>query len=138
VPRQRAAAGSAHPLVDVRVEHAVECVGATGGQNATDDGCGDEAQRRDTACRQEHHRDRGQQQQLDDAWLGQRHVGTEDVAARDPPGGIGGHCQVELGVGRHGHLLVIAGDGLRGSLVMDWAPGSAPSGGRLLGRGASA
>jgi hypothetical protein len=95
-------------------------------------------ERRDTACGQEHHRNRGQQQQLDDAWLGQRHVGTEDVAARDPPGGIGGHCQVELGVGRHGHLLVIAGDGLRGSLVMDWAPGSAPSGGRLLGRGASA
>src|SRR5262245_10759740 len=80
MPRQRAAPGAPHPLVDVGVEHAVERVGASGRKGAADHGRDDQPELRDSATGEEHHRHGRQEQQLDDAGLGERHVGTDDVS----------------------------------------------------------
>jgi hypothetical protein len=78
MPWQRTPGRAAHLGVDVGVEDAVECVGATRRQGAADDRGDHEPQRRHGLSRQEHDRDGGEQQQLDDPRLHQRDVGTDD------------------------------------------------------------
>jgi hypothetical protein len=101
VARQRAATGAAHLLVDVAVVDAVEGVGTAGGQGPADDGGDHEPQRRHATLGEEHHRDRGEEQELDHPRLGETDVGTHDVAdARLPRGSpVHGHLGVEGGHG---------------------------------------
>ncbi len=88
VARQWSAPGPEHLLVDVTVDHAVQGVGAPGGEGAADHRREDEPQGRNAALRQEHHRHRGQQQELDDAGLGEGDVRADHVepSARDREG----------------------------------------------------
>ena len=70
----RPVAGAVHLGVDVAVVDAVEGVGRAGAERAADEGRDDQPQRRNPLVRQEHHRDRRHEQQLDDARLGEREV----------------------------------------------------------------
>ena len=88
-------AGAAHLLVDVAVVDAVEGRGGAGRQGAAHDRRHDEPEVGDPAGSEEHHRHRGQQQQLDDPRLGQPDVGRDDVAEPGRPGrGVGPPRQV--------------------------------------------
>ena len=99
VAGQGAAPGAAHLLVDVAVVDAVQRVRAAGRQGPADHGGDHQPERRHAALREEHHRHRGQQQQLDDARLGQTHVGTHDVpgARRTRDASAHGQLGVERG-----------------------------------------
>ena len=77
---QRAVLGAVHHLVDVAVEVAVQRVGRGGRERAADQGGDDQPQGRDASLGEEHRRERGDQQQLDDARLGQGDVVTDRLA----------------------------------------------------------
>ena len=87
VARQRPAPGAAHLLVDVAVVDAVEDRGRAGREAPADHGGRDQAERRDALRGEEHHRDGGEQQQLDDARLGEPDVRRHDVADAGPLAG---------------------------------------------------
>ena len=77
VRRQRPPARTAHDQVNVAIEVAVDRVGRAGGERATDQRPEHEVEARHAARGEEHRRHRRHQQQLDDARLGQRDVGTD-------------------------------------------------------------
>ena len=76
-----------HEGVDVAVDVHVDGVGATGGEGAADHRRDDQPERGKTLGGDDLGRHRGDQQQLDDAELHQRHVGADLRAQR----GGGGH-----------------------------------------------
>ena len=80
VPRQGPASRTPHLLVDVAVVDAVEDRGRTGREDPADDGGRDQADARDALGGEEHHRNGGQQQQLDHAGLRQGDVRRDDIA----------------------------------------------------------
>ena len=104
VAGQRAAAGAAHDRVDVAVEVAVERVGAAGGERAAEHRDQRDRPRRQAAGGQHHRRQRGDEQQLDDARLGQRDVGGDPAAVRARTGLLPGPSAV----GRAGPLTAVA------------------------------
>lgn len=70
---ERTLRGALHEGVDVAVDVHVERVGAARGQITAEAGEEHQLQIRHTLLGQEHHRNGGDQQQLDDPRLGQRH-----------------------------------------------------------------
>ena len=93
VGRQRPAPGPGHQQVDVAIEVAVDRVGAARGERPAEHRPEDErapagpvdaarAGARQVARREDHRRDRRDEQQLDDPRLGQRDVGADRVAGR--------------------------------------------------------
>ena len=74
--------------VDVGVDDAVERVGAAGRQRAADHRGDDEPRRRHALLGQEHDRNGREQQQLDDARLGQRDVGALTTSAESGECGV--------------------------------------------------
>src|SRR6185312_9318789 len=101
VPGQRAGHRAPHHRVDVPVEVAVQRVGAAGGQRAADHGRQHGGQRRQPAGGQDHRRQRRDQQQLDDARLGQRHVRAQHREPAAAAGGALGRHVDRLRRGRH-------------------------------------
>ena len=82
VPGQRPRPRALHHRVDVGVHHAVQRVGAAGGQGAADQGGQHQPDRRHRPLGGEHRRNGGDQQQFDDARLGQRDVGADGAGPR--------------------------------------------------------
>jgi hypothetical protein len=80
VDHQRAPRGPLHERVDVAVDVAVDRVRTARGQRAADQRDQDELEGRQTALGEQHGRDRGDQEQFDDARLGQRDQGAEHHA----------------------------------------------------------
>jgi hypothetical protein len=79
-PSQGPTGGPLHHLVDVRVGHAVQRVGARGRQHPAEQGVEDQQRIDRAAVGQQHRRNRGDEQQLDHSRLGQRQV-AEDFGA---------------------------------------------------------
>ena len=113
---QRAARGTPHHLVDVAVEVAVDGIGRTGGERAAEQYHQGQHQRGEPVLRQEHRGDGGDQEQLDDARLGQRDVRADHAAGPGPLRGRheSGHrnrpgyrrrADVDGPVSDHGHAL---------------------------------
>src|SRR5690606_13829102 len=73
--------------VDVAVHVHVDGVGAAGGHGAAPDGRRDEPQRGQAALGHDHGGDRGDEEELDDARLGQGDVGPDPCAPREPGSG---------------------------------------------------
>ena len=80
--RQRPMPRPTHDVVNVAVQVHVDRVGAAGGQRAPHHHRRDEPDRWDPPLGKHHGRHGGDQQQLDDAWLGERHVGAKGVGSR--------------------------------------------------------
>ena len=80
--RERPPPRASHHLVDVAVEIHVARVGRGGRERSTDQGREHEPGTRQPACRQDHGRHGRDQQQDDDARLGQRREGTHRVPER--------------------------------------------------------
>ena len=113
VGRQRPPLGAPHQLVDVAVDVAVERARRARRQRAADQHDRHQPEARPALGRQHHRRDRGHQQQFDDARLGQRDVRLEDgadVATTLRPVRLAGHRLEKTGrpplvgtLGDHAH-----------------------------------
>ncbi len=111
VPRERPAAGPAHLLVDVAVVDAVVRRRRPGRERAADHRGDDQPELGHALRGEEHHRHRGEQQELDDPRLGEADVGRQHVL--HPGGGhdVGPrHCTRRLTDVRHG---ILGFDGVR-------------------------
>ena len=82
---ERPVRGAAHHLVAVALDPAVDGVGAAGGERAADEDRDDQRQRRHLARGQDHRRQRGDEQQLDHAGLGEVEVGERGGAGPAGP-----------------------------------------------------
>ena len=93
VPGQRTVARPPHEVVDVAIDVLVDGIRATGCQRAADDHRRHQPRAGQAALGEHHGRHGGDQQQLDDARLGQRNVGAKRIhrarrgVARCPGGG---------------------------------------------------
>ncbi len=77
VAHQRPAARAPHNLIDVAVDVAVQRVGTARGEGAAEHHHHGDEQRREAVVGQEQRRDRGNEQQLHDPGLAQRHVSAD-------------------------------------------------------------
>ncbi len=107
---ERTVGGAAHQLVAVALDPTVDGVGATRGEGAAEQHLHDQAHRRHLARGQDHGRQRGDEQQLDDARFGEVEVG-EGGGARPagPARGAG-----DLGGGRGHERRMAPGNNLGG------------------------
>ena len=83
---QRPLARAVHELVDVPVDVHVDGVGPTGGQGPAEQGGHHQPHRRQAPLGHDHGGQRGDQQELDDPRLGERHVGADPGSERDSAG----------------------------------------------------
>ncbi len=74
---QRAVAGPVHELVDVPVDEHVDGVGAAGGQGPAEQGGDHQPEPGEAPLGHDHGGQGGDQEELDDPRLGQRHVGAD-------------------------------------------------------------